>query len=296
MNIRTRMVVSAAVTVALLVLWTHFVRPIGHHFTHGDGGRATWEWQGDVAEGQWLHLRNLSGPIEVSDAEDSHVTVEANKHWKRGSPRDVEIVTVKDANGVYVCALYGDNSECGPEGYRTNTNVSWWRRLLGRRNDVMVSFDVRVPKGVKVDVSTVNGPVTIDGVAAEVKANTVNGPIKAETAVGPMRATTVNGPIVARIDSLAGDGNVILTTVNGSVLAELPERLNADLEMSTVNGRFSSDYPLNVTGTINPRHLRTTLGTGGRQIKLKTVNGSVTLRRRAVTAEDTTDTNTDTDR
>ena len=46
MSIRTRMVVSAAVTVALLVLWARFVRPIGLHMTRHDGGRATWEWQG----------------------------------------------------------------------------------------------------------------------------------------------------------------------------------------------------------------------------------------------------------
>ncbi len=297
MSIRTRMVVSAAVTVALLVLWTRFVRPLRVYLHHGDDGRATWEWQGSLAQGQWLHLRNVNGPVEVNDAEDGsgHVTVEAHKHWRRGRPTDVEIVTVKESDGMYICALSGKHSRCGAEGYRTSSNVSWWRQVLGRRNDVSVSFEVHVPKGVKVDVSTVNGPVSIDGVAAEVKANTVNGRIEAQTAVGPIRATTVNGPIVARIDSLVGDGNITLTTVNGSVEAELPERLDAELELSTVNGRFSSDYPLNVTGTINPRHIRTTLGAGGRQIKLKTVNGSVTLRRRGA-AEDTAEADTDRDR
>ena len=283
MSIRTRMVVSASVTVVLLVLWVRFAQPLRHHLAgHAAGrnaGRATWEWQGDIPQGQWLHIRNLNGSVEVDDAEDGRVSVEAKKHWRRGSPRDVRIVTVKEDDGIYVCALYGARSRCGPDGYRTSTNVPWWRKMLGRRNDVTVQFDVRVPKGVKVDVSTVNGPITVEGVAAEVKANTVNGPIEATTTVGPMRATTVNGKIVARIDSLGGEGDITLTTVNGSVVAELPERLDAEIDLSTVNGRFSTDYPLSITGTVNPRHLRTTLGSGGRQIKLKTVNGSVTLRR-----------------
>lgn len=293
MNIRTRMVVSAAITVVLLVLWVRFVQPLRHHMDHGAGGHATWEWQGDVPRGEWLHLRNLNGPVEVDSSDDGRVAVEATKHWRRGRPGDVEIVTVKEDDGMYICALYGDNSQCGSEGYHTNTNVSWLRRLLGHRNDVTVAFEVHVPRGVKVDVSTVNGPVTVDGVAAEVKATTVNGPIKAETAVGPMKATTVNGPIVARIDSLVGTGDITLTTVNGSVTAELPDRLDADLDLSTINGRFSTDYPLRVTGSVNPRHLRTTLGSGGRQIRLKTVNGSVTLRR--VSAADSADADDDAD-
>jgi hypothetical protein len=49
--------------------------------------------------------------------------------------------------------------------------------------------------------------------------------------------------------------------------------------MRTVNGRVSSDFPLTLSGRINPRHIRATVGKGGRRLRFSTVNGSVDLRK-----------------
>ena len=59
-----------------------------------------------------------------------------------------------------------------------------------------------------------------------------------------------------------------------------PPKIDADIELSTVNGRFQTDWPVTITGRIDPRHLRATLGKGGRRIRLSTVNGNVELRKR----------------
>jgi DUF4097 and DUF4098 domain-containing protein YvlB len=58
------------------------------------------------------------------------------------------------------------------------------------------------------------------------------------------------------------------------------ELTDADIEMSTVNGRFETNFPITIQGRLNPRQLRTRIGNGGRRIKLTTVNGNVELRRR----------------
>jgi DUF4097 and DUF4098 domain-containing protein YvlB len=81
------------------------------------------------------------------------------------------------------------------------------------------------------------------------------------------------------MDSLAGTGDVTLATVNGSVVAELPETFDGDVDLSTVNGSFKSDFPTTVSGRIDPHHLHATIGDGGRQLTMKTVNGSVALRK-----------------
>ena len=65
-----------------------------------------------------------------------------------------------------------------------------------------------------------------------------------------------------------------------SMAAEFTGDLDADIELSTVNGRFATDWPVTITGRIDPRRLRATLGKGGRRIKLSTVNGNVELRKR----------------
>ena len=42
-----------------------------------------------------------------------------------------------------------------------------------------MEFEIRVPKGVKVGVWSVNGGVSVDGVSNEVRAGTVNGSVEA---------------------------------------------------------------------------------------------------------------------
>ena len=62
---------------------------------------------------------------------------------------------------------------------------------------------------------------------------------------------------------------------------ELPENLNADLRMTTVNGTLHSrDYPLTVTGRFNPQNMRATIGKGGTRLSFTTVNGNVEIRKR----------------
>jgi DUF4097 and DUF4098 domain-containing protein YvlB len=66
--------------------------------------------------------------------------------------------------------------------------------------------------------------------------------------------------------------------VNGSATAELPARLDADVEARTVNGSIQTDYPLEVTGKVG-KHARGMVGIGGRKVHVTTVNGSINLRK-----------------
>jgi DUF4097 and DUF4098 domain-containing protein YvlB len=109
----------------------------------------------------------------------------------------------------------------------------------------------------------------------------VNGSVEATSSGGPVEASTVNGGVIARMGRLTGTEDLNYSTVNGSIQVEFDGELtDADLEMSTVNGRFDTNFPITIRGRLNPRHLRTRLGNGGRRIKLTTVNGNVELRRR----------------
>lgn len=46
-----------------------------------------------------------------------------------------------------------------------------------------------------------------------------------------------------------------------------------------MNGSLHTDFPLTVSGRFDARHLHATLGAGGREIRLRTVNGSIDLRK-----------------
>jgi DUF4097 and DUF4098 domain-containing protein YvlB len=106
----------------------------------------------------------------------------------------------------------------------------------------------------------------------------VNGKIDVTTS-GTALAETVNGSIRASLGSVAWDGARKFTTVNGSIEVELPAGINTYLAASTVNGHICSDFPITVRRRHTNRRARGTLGTGGRALKVSTVNGSITLAR-----------------
>jgi hypothetical protein len=240
----------------------------------------TFTWSGKIPAGRWIRIRNLNGEISVGPATGDRVEVTATKRWRRSDPADVKFDVKKFGPGdesVVVCALWFDNTSCDDRSYETRGSR---RRRDDSDNDLVVEFRVLVPKGVKVGVNTVNGALSIEGTSAEVDAVTVNGGIDIAADVGPVNAETTNGRVRARVARVeAGDLN--FATVNGGVLVEFAGDLNGDVELGTVNGGVSTDYPITVSGRLDPRHLRAHVGkSGGPRIRLSTVNGSVTLRRR----------------
>lgn len=235
---------------------------------------ADFSWTGQIPPGRWLYVRNLNGAIRVDRAPGDRAEVTAEKRVRRGSGDDVRIEVRKLANDdILICAIWFENTRCDEEGYRTRGNERW-----NRRNEVSVEFTVRLPEGVKLVSSSVNGGITIDGATSEIEAHTVNGGITASTTGGPVRAGTVNGSIEVRMRQ-TGTEDLEFETVNGSVELVLPADLNAELDLRTVNGRVSSDFPLTLQGRINPRHIRATVGRGGQRLKVSTINGSVDIRK-----------------
>lgn len=231
-----------------------------------------------VPPGQWIRVRNVSGDLRVRSSSSDKVEITATKTWRRGDPKDVRIEMKRSADGsILVCAFWTENATCSETGYESH-NEGW--RRGNRNNDVAVDFDIRVPRGVKVGVFGVNGGVSVDGVTSEVRAVTVNGSVDAVSTGGPVQANTVNGSVHATMGRLEGNEDLDYRTVNGSIVAEFTGDVDADIELSTVNGRFQTDWPVTVTGRIDPRRLRATLGKGGRRIRMSTVNGNVELRKR----------------
>lgn len=233
-----------------------------------------WDWRGRVQRGKAIEIRGVNGEVRAEPASGDQVEVHAELTGKRSDPDEIEMVVLEHANGVTICAVYptrrGDEpNECRPGG-RGRNNV--------QKNDVSVDFVVRVPTGVNFTGHTVNGEVEVHGLTGDVRVGTVNGDVDISTN-GLAEASTVNGSITVTMGKADWNGVLDFSTVNGSVILEMPDELNAELSVSTVNGHISSDYPLTVDGKFSPRHVKGTIGQGGRTLIIKTVNGSIQLRR-----------------
>ena len=238
----------------------------------------SFKWTGGIEAGRTVFVRNLNGGVRVESGTGAEVEVRAEKRWRRGDPKSVKVTAEKTARGdVLVCAIWEKrNTRCDEDGYSSHGGDGWFDR--DHDNDVSVEITIRLPKGVRMDASTVNGGLTIEGATAQVKARTVNGGIEASSTSGPVSAKTVNGGIRVRT-GMIGNGPVEYETVNGSITLELPENIDANIEMRTVNGSvISEDFPITVQGRFDRRRISGKIGKGGPELSVSTVNGSIRLR------------------
>jgi hypothetical protein len=239
--------------------------------------REAFTWAGRIPQGRWINVRNLNGTIEVERGTSDRVEVVANRRTRRGDPNFVRFEVQKfgaSDQDVLICALWGENSSCSEAGYRSRGD------RYGRSNEVVVEFIVRVPPGVKVAAYSTNGEVRVEGATSEVDAESTNGSVYVATTGGPVNARTTNGSVHASMGKFDLKSDLTFESTNGSVVAEFTDDLNAEIFLSTVNGRFVTDFPVTISGRINPSRLHATLGKGGPRIRLETTNGNVELRRR----------------
>lgn len=240
--------------------------------------REAFTWSGVIPDGRWITVRNLKGNVEVTRGSGDKVEVIATRRTRRGDPNYVRFEVQKFGAGgqnVLICALWGDYSDCDQDSYRSRSDS---RRA--RENDVTVDFSIRVPRGVKVGAHAINGDVRVEDVAAEVEAVSVNGGVIVSTVGGPINARTTNGSVRATMGKFDLNSDLRFASVNGSVIVEFTGDIDAEVELRTINGRFLTDFPVTISGRIDPRRLRATLGKGGPRITLATVNGNVELRKR----------------
>lgn len=219
-------------------------------------------WHGTIAAGQLIEIKGVNGSIRAEPASGSEVEVVATKEGRRSDPNDVDIRVVPHSGGVTICAVYpSDNSrrpnECKP-GSSGGMNV--------KNNDVRVDFRVRVPRRV-----------AFTGRTGDIEAHTVNGNVRIAT-TGYAQAHTVNGSIDASLGRGDWTKGISFHTVNGGISVELPPETSAEVSAQTVNGRIVTDFPMTVRGRFLGRHISGTIGSGGRELNLHTVNGGIHIR------------------
>lgn len=248
----------------------------------GDPGEATtvtgqsaddYRWSGRLDAGGSLEIKGLNGSIDAVLARGDEVVVTAEARARRSDPASVRIERVEHDDGITFCAVYPT-----PDGREPNRCAPGSAgRMNNERNDVQVDFRIEVPEGVTFVGRTVNGGVEAVGLRSDVGAFTVNGDVEVST-TGFAEAETVNGSIEASMGSTDLRDGVEFSTVNGSIVLDLPDDIDAELDASWLNGSFESDIPFLLQGSVSKRSARGVLGDGGPELELETVNGSIRIR------------------
>jgi DUF4097 and DUF4098 domain-containing protein YvlB len=234
----------------------------------------TWSWNKTVAAGRTLEIKGINGTISATPASGSEAQVVAKKKARKSDTDDVTFKVIEHAGGVTICAMYPT-----PRGKQENECEAGGKgRMNSSNNDVTTDFEVRVPRGVRFTGRTVNGAVSATGLTADAELYTVNGGVRVET-TGLARASTVNGSVDVTMGRANWTGDLDFSTVNGSIEVTMPDDVDAVVSASMVNGSFTSDWPLTVKGKWGPKRVNGTIGNGGRELGLSTVNGNIELRK-----------------
>lgn len=283
-SIGRRGFVTTAGALAVVAAWSvgfavgdALAAPFLNAATIAGASRAGEDFHGSwrIPAGKAIEVKGINGDVRAERTAGSSVVVDAIKSARRSDPASVEIEVIEHDGGITLCAHYPEPrgsrpNECRPGrgGHMSNDN-----------NDVTVDWVVRVPEGVRFVGRTVNGGVEAESLDGPVEAYTVNGSVSLSTD-GYAIAETVNGSIHADIGASRWPEPLEFKTVNGTITLVLPEDAGAELHAKTMNGEIVSDFPVMARGRIGKHRLSGTIGRGGSDLDLQTLNGTIHLTAR----------------
>lgn len=219
---------------------------------------------------------NADGTVSVSNVNGS-ITIET---WDRN---EVKLAYVKTADTKENLDDVQIRIDARQDEFTVETEYEAIKNRASKNyKKLEVEYRLTVPRtAVLNDIETVNGSVSIANAANMTKASAVNGEVHGTNLRGTANLSTVNGTVVANFDQLQTGGKISLNTVNGTVDLMIPSDANATIKADTVNGSISNDFGLPVRkGEYVGRDLHGKIGSGDVQIRLNSVNGALSIKRK----------------
>jgi DUF4097 and DUF4098 domain-containing protein YvlB len=135
--------------------------------------------------------------------------------------------------------------------------------------------------GGDVNAHSGDGSIRLDGVDGALDVETGDGRVSVAGKLTSVRARSGDGSMMIRAEpGSAPSGDWDIVTGDGSVTLEVPDGFGAELDAHTGDGGIHmQDVTLsNVSGSIGRHSVRGRLGSGGRAVRVRTGDGSITLR------------------
>jgi Putative adhesin len=227
-------------------------------------------WNGKLAVDNIIQVKGINGNIDARRAAGDDVEVTADISGPHAD--EVQIDVVPNADGVTVCEIYRGHNSCDHSVGHSDHDSDY--------NRTRINYRVLVPSTVHFHGHTINGNVTAENLDRSIKATSVNGSVKVSTKSWA-EASSVNGTVVAALGSADWTGSLRISSVNGSITVALPPDANVEVSFSSINGHFSSELPV-TTQSAGRGHMAGRIGSGGRDLHLSSVNGSVEIRKNLI--------------
>jgi hypothetical protein len=145
-----------------------------------------------------------------------------------------------------------------------------------------IDFEVRVPNAVEYNftrIFTFSGNVYIEGVTGRFRAESVRGSVTLKDVKGLVSAMSFSGNINVDIGKTQDRGNMMFSSISGSIDVSAPSDLDALVDISCSSGLLRTDFPLEIQELrYGPgRSARGRLGSGMQILHIRSVTGRVNL-------------------
>jgi DUF4097 and DUF4098 domain-containing protein YvlB len=230
-----------------------------------------------------VSLKTFDGSIEIRSWDRPEVQVTIEKRGKSKSATDtIDVHAEQQGNQITVEARI-------PDSHGLHFNDSRSAKLI-----------VSMPANADVSAGSGDGSIDLDGVTGRIQLRSGDGSIRARSTGGDVDVHTGDGSVtlsgaLSSLRAQSGDGSITIhadagstaggdwdiTTGDGSVTLAIPDSFGAELDAHTGDGRIRADEITvsNVTGRISRNSLRGRLGGGGHSVRLRTGDGSITIKK-----------------
>jgi hypothetical protein len=248
----------------------------------------------NVSSPAQLKLGNISGSVEIQAGEDGIIHVLAVKQPGSGDAERTKIECLQAEDGsVSIATRFSDISLgwlFGSQVCDVEYLIKAPRQSSLKVNGVSNTLYVSSFEG-DFQFKTVSGDMTLQSLSGSMKIESVSGDIAGELLIGSGQLKSVSGDINLRdssltsasVNTVSGDvslqaefsaGPYKFNSVSGDVRLVVPAASSCNVEMHSVSGDFSTNFPVNQSSR---RHGNQTarLGAGGIQISLNSVSGDL---------------------
>lgn len=236
----------------------------------------------DPSQPGMLRASLMNGCFNIEGYDGREITVEGKRAARpRRVPRAAEGLRRLDPPGLGVTVEVEGNT-VKVQGHNADSDLL-----------------VRVPRAMSMKVTCLNGgDLKVSGVTGDLELNNHNSGIVASGISGTVVAHSLNGNVNVSMDRMAPDKPMSLSSLNGNVDVTLPPDARATLRIKSDNGSTYTDFDVQLTpGAAKPVaednrekggrfRVRTdssmvgTIGGGGPDVSLKTLNGNIYLRKK----------------
>jgi DUF4097 and DUF4098 domain-containing protein YvlB len=136
--------------------------------------------------------------------------------------------------------------------------------------------EVRGSQGV-MSVFTADGDVRVIGHRGRLRVESTDGDLTLRDVEGGALAASALDGDVEFDGEVTGNGSLELSTHDGDVRVSLPAAIQADVEVSTFHGGFSSEFRVRTEGFRAGQPLRFRIGDGGARVTLRSFDGDVSI-------------------